>query len=45
LALIVAGLLLHDATALGLSIAACSATPMLLRVARSRSLYRNLQGS
>jgi hypothetical protein len=45
LALIAAGLLLHDTTALGLSIGACTAIPMLLGVARSRSLYRNLQGS
>jgi uncharacterized membrane protein len=45
LALIAAGLLLHDTTALGLSVAACAATPMVLGVVRSRSLYRNLQGS
>ena len=43
LVLIVLGFVLHDATALGLSIGACSAIPPLMGVAYSRSLYRNLQ--
>jgi hypothetical protein len=39
LLLIVLGFALHDALALGLAIGACSAIPMLLGIARSRSLY------
>jgi hypothetical protein len=44
LVLIVLGFALHDTTALGLAIGACSAVPPLAGVARSRSLYRGLQG-
>ena len=40
LALVALGFLLRDAVALGLAIGACSAAPVLLGVARSRSLYR-----
>lgn len=40
LALIALGFVLHDALALGLSIGACSALPLLLGAARSRSLYQ-----
>jgi len=42
LALIVLGFVFHDATVLGLAIGACTAVPMLMGVARSRSLYRAL---
>jgi uncharacterized membrane protein len=42
LVLIVLGFLFHDALVLGLAIGACTAIPMLLGVARSRSLYRAL---
>jgi hypothetical protein len=45
LALIGLGFLLHDATALGASIAICAAIPPLMGVAHSWSLYRNLQRS
>ncbi|HEX5262556.1 MAG TPA: SdpI family protein [Phenylobacterium sp.] len=45
LVLIVIGFLFHDALVLGLAIGACTAIPMLLGVARSYSLYRNLQRS
>jgi uncharacterized membrane protein len=42
LALIALGFLFHDATVLGIAIGACTAVPMLIGVARSRSLYRSL---
>lgn len=43
LVLMALGFALHNGAALGVSIAACSAIPPLLGVARSRSLYRNPQ--
>jgi uncharacterized membrane protein len=45
LALIALGFLLHDGNALGLSIGACAALPILAGVAHSWSLSRNLQRS
>jgi uncharacterized membrane protein len=42
LTLIVLGFLFHEAVVLGVAIGACTAIPMLLGVARSRSLYRAL---
>jgi uncharacterized membrane protein len=42
LALIVLGLLFHEAVVLGLAIAACTAIPMLVGAVHSRSLYRAL---
>lgn len=44
LLLIVLGFALHDALALGLAIGVCTAAPMLLGIARSRSLYHARQG-
>ncbi|WP_372781388.1 SdpI family protein [Phenylobacterium sp.] len=43
LTLIVLGFAFHEAVVLGLAIGACTALPMLMGVARSRSLYRRLQ--
>ena len=43
LVLIVLGFALHDGAALGVSIGACTALPMLAGVARSWSLHSNLQ--
>lgn len=43
LVLIVAGFILRDGVALGVSIGACAALPILAGVARSHALFRNLQ--
>ena len=40
--LIVMGFALHDTAVLGVAIGACAAIPLLMGVARSRSLYRSL---
>jgi hypothetical protein len=43
LALMLLGFVFRDGALLGVSIAACTALPMLAGIARSRSLYRTLQ--
>jgi uncharacterized membrane protein len=43
LVLMALGFLLHDGNALGVSIAVCTALPLLAAIVRSHSLYRTLQ--